>query len=352
VSSGLGWERSRDEQLDSRGALHLDRAGHPIKEARTQGDEEKMNLGGISDQGALKRVGRFAVAGLAVVCLALLSGWAPSSAGAFGEIKGKAGKEMFKKFVNCPISRGEYCTYAETLSGEFKIGSKTSPIEHPIILQGGLPSLGKIGELTMELIPPLYGAEELSRTPQTIPGGLTGLSESIGGPVTATAELAKGHPVIVSPAELFGIEPAVTLPIKIHLENQELGEDCYIGSDENPIVLHLTDSTTAPPEGTEPIRGKRGESVSILKGRGLELHENTLVDNTFAVPAATGCGTSFALEPIVTALVNANAGLPAAAGKNVAILNGNIINAQSRWVATYDRKEIKAKATSGLSRTP
>lgn len=289
-----------------------------------------------STEGRSRRGGRALLVGLIAGCLAF-GGSAPALA---TEIKGTQGKEIFKKFADCPISAGEYCTYGETLSGEFKIGSKTTKIEHPIILQGGLASLGTAEHVDETLIPPLYGAEEVSKTPQEIPGGLTGLGES-GGPVFATSELA--GTVIVAPGELFGTEPAVTLPIKIHLQNEQLGEHCYIGSDENPVVLHLTDATTSPPEGTEPIKGKRGEIVGILKGRALELHGNTLVDNTFAVPAATGCGTSPLDEAAVTAAVNANAGLPAAAGKNVAILNGNVLNAQSKWVAKYDKKEIKTK---------
>jgi hypothetical protein len=278
--------------------------------------------------------------GLAAGCLALLGGAAPSLA---TEIKGKAAKEEFKKFVDCPISKGEYCTYAQTLSGEFKIGSKTAPIENPLLLQGGLPSLGTGPEPVQTLIAPLYGAEEVSKTPQKLPGGLTGISEGVGGEVTATAELVTGGTVLVAPAHLFGSGTAVTLPIKVHLKNELLGENCYIGTDENPVVLHLTDASTEPPAGTEPITGKKGEEVGFLKGRMLELKGNTLVDNTFAAPAATGCGTNALLVPVVTALVNLDAGLPAAAGKNVAILNGNVFNAQSKWVAKYDKKEIKAK---------
>ncbi len=282
--------------------------------------------------------------GLAAGCMALLGAAAPAMAKQeSNEIKGKAAKEVFKKFVDCPIAGGEYCTYAETLSGEFKLGSKTAPIENPLVLQGGLKSLGTLQEIVEPLIPPLYGAETVSKTSQKLPGGLTGISEGIGGEVSATAELIKGGTVLVAPAHLFGDEPAVTLPIKIHLQNELLGEDCYIGTDENPVVLHLTDAKTTPPSGTEPISGKQGESVSIGDGKAFELRGNTLVDNTFAVPAATGCGSNALVVPVVTALVNTDAGLPSAAGKNVAILNGNVINAQSKWVAKYDKKEIKAK---------
>ena len=276
--------------------------------------------------------------------MALLCASAPAMAKETApEIKGKAGKEFFKRFLDCPVSSGEICTYAETLSGEFKIGSKTAPIVNPLVLQGGLASLGTLKELTMPLVPPRFGAEEVSKTPQPLPGGLTGLGEGIGGEVSATAELVKGGTVLLSPAELFGEEPVVTLPIKIHLQNELLGENCYIGSDESPVVLHLTASTTHPPAGTEPIKGKQGEKIGVLKGKGIEFRENTLVDNTFAVPGATGCGTNALLVPVVTALVNLDAGLPAAAGTNVAVLNGNVSTGQSKWVAKYDGKEIKAK---------
>jgi hypothetical protein len=300
-----------------------------------------MSAEGMSHRGVRGRGSRMLLIGLAAGCMALFGAAAPAMA--YSEVKGKAAKEVFKKFVDCPIAAGEYCTYAETLSGEFKLGSKTAPIENPLVLQGGLKSLGTLQEITLPLTPPLYGAEEVSKTPQKLPGGLTGISEGIGGEVSATAELVKGGTVLVAPANLFGVEPAVTLPIKIHLQNELLGENCYIGTDSDPIVLHLTDYKTSPPAGTESISGKKGEEVSINRGRGFELKGNTLVDNTFAVPAATGCGSNVLLEPVVTALVNTDAELPSAAGKNVAILNGNVTNAQSKWVAKYDKKEIKAK---------
>ena len=249
-----------------------------------------MRAEGTSHGVARTRGSRMLLIGLAAACMALLGASAPAMA--YKEVKGKQGKEMFKKFADCPIAAGEYCTYAETLSGEFKLGSKTAPIENPLVLQGGIKSLGTLQEITMPLIPPLYGAEMVSKTSQKLPGGLTGLGEGIGGEVSATAELVTGGTVLLAPANLFGVLPAVTLPIKIHLQNEMLGENCYIGTDKNPVVLHLTDYITSPPAGTEPISGKRGEEVSINSGRAFELHGNTLVDNTFPVPAATGCGTN------------------------------------------------------------
>jgi hypothetical protein len=277
---------------------------------------------------------------LAVLCLALTAGVGSASA---SNPLNKINKEEFLKFINCPTEVGKACTYAETLSGEFLMGSKQVPITTPVILQGGLAYLGTE---TLPLLAPRFGAQAMSKSSQTLPGGLTGLSEQIGGPVKATAEIAGPlSNVLVTAVFLgFGHDTAVTLPIKVHLENELLGENCYIGSDSNPVVLKLTDGTTSPPAGTEPISGKIGTNEGRDKGRLLTFINNTLVDNTFAVPAATGCGTSALLEPIVTALVNTDAGLPSAAGKNKAILTGNFFTTESNWVETYDKKALKQKA--------
>ncbi len=278
---------------------------------------------------------------LVVGCLAMLGGAATASA---KNISSKEGKELAKKLVDCPTAQSEYCVYAETLSGEFKIGSKTVPIENPLFLQGGLASLGTYGNANEPLIPPLFGGEEVSKTSQKLPGGLTGLSEELGGPVTATAELAKGATVILNEQNLLDGGVGVKLPIKVHLQNELLGENCYIGSDEDPVIIELTDHTTEPPAGTEPISGEVGKIVPLLdKGRLLELQGNKLVGNTFAAPAATGCGVNVLTEAVTTALVNTDAGLPSAAGKNVAILSGDTYLAESSWVAKSDKKEIKEK---------
>jgi hypothetical protein len=252
----------------------------------------------------------------------------------------KINKAEFAKFINCPIHTGKACIYGETLEGEFKLGSKATPIVNPTILQGGF---AYIGTETLPITPPLYGAEELSAVSQPIPGGLTGASELIGGPASATAELA-GTPYVTAVFLGFGHDTAVELPIKVHLENELLGPNCYIGSDSEPIVLKLTDGTTKPPSGVEPMTGKIGINEGRDKGRLIAFINNTLVDNTFAVPAAKGCGTNALLEPIITAAVNAAIGLPSEPGVSHAILTGNQFSTQASWVEKYDKKLLKQKA--------
>jgi len=274
----------------------------------------------------------------ALTCLIAGAGAGPASA--TKDPLQKINKAEFAKFINCPIHAGKACLYGETLEGEFKLGSKATPIVNPTILQGGF---AYIGTETLPIIPPIYGAEELSAVSQPIPGGLTGASELIGGPASATAELA-GTPNVTAVFLGFGHDTAVELPIKVHLQNELLGPSCYIGSDAEPIVLKLTDGTTKPPAGTEPMTGKIGTNEGRDKGRLITFIDNTLVDNTFAVPAAKGCGTSALVEPIITAAVNAAVGLPSAAGVSHAILTGNQYTAQSIWVEKYDKKLLKEKA--------
>jgi hypothetical protein len=54
----------------------------------------------------------------------------------------------------------------------------------------------------------------------------------------------------------------------------------------------------------------------------LRLFENSLVDNSFAAPAAEGCGEAFAF--LIDPLIDAKIGLPSAAGHNSAILSGEL----------------------------
>ena len=58
-------------------------------------------------------------------------------------------------------------------------------------------------------------------------------------------------------------------------------------------------------------------------GRILSLKDAKLVDNAWSAPGASGCG-GFLVELILDPIINSAAGVPAAAGKNTAILVNNI----------------------------
>jgi hypothetical protein len=246
-------------------------------------------------------------------------------------------KEEFAPFTNCPVEVAKTCTIATTTSGEFKLDLKTTKIEHPVVLQGGLASEAFADQA---LLAPTNG-ETLSKTPQEVPGGLTGLTTVIGGPVFATAELAgPASGVIINKGNLLtGVGTAVTLPIKVKLDNEILGPSCYIGSDSEPIVLHLTTGTTSPSLPNQPISGSSGTLEGAGKGKIVKIKGNSLVDNNFAVPGANGCGGS----PLIDLVVDAGVGIPAPAGFNTAIMNGELEETAALWAAKYKPKVKKPK---------
>ncbi|MFC4911600.1 hypothetical protein [Actinomadura gamaensis] len=123
-----------------------------------------------------------------------------------------------------------------------------------------------------------------------------------------------GQPVYAQPVYTgpFATENAqITLGFKIRFTGGGLGDTCTVGSDADPIVTHLITGTTAPPPPYQPITGTPWQLVPTARG----VHLGTLVDNTFAVPAATGCagdGNTY---------LNTLGGLPAPAGASAIRLN-------------------------------
>ncbi len=290
-----------------------------------------------------------------LVCVAAMALTATASA----EPKG-----IFKVFKDCPteVPGNALCSYAETTSGEFSIGSTKVPINKPIILQGGAVRTGSSNPNEYYLLPAKDG-NSLSKTELNVPGGLLDIvnCEEIKGSgffetlerntckaifenkvtgVTATTELVANmtDPAILNLSALFLEEgTALTLPVRVHLKNPLLGESCYIGSEAHPILLHLTDGTTSPPPPNKPIKGKLGTVLEEEeKGESLVVDtENTLVDNAWSAPAAEGCGGffSFLIDPIV----NSKLGLPSAAGHNTAILNGTLKTATEESVLASEK---------------
>ena len=254
----------------------------------------------------------------------------------------------FAPFKQCPLSNPvvELCTIAETTSGEFDVGKRSVPINKTITLQGGLHENEK-GELEFHAA---ENGETLSKTALYVPGGLfnivapewlnkeakekfeKAINEGITG-VTATTELAKPASYIKLNTTnlIFEEGVALQLPIKVKLGNVFLGSECYVGSEASPIILNLTTGTTSPPAPNKPIKGSAG-ALEILEGGALvRLSGGSLVDNAWAAPGAHGCGGHL-LEGVVDEAVNAELGLPAAAGHNTAILNGKLEEAAAEAV--------------------
>jgi hypothetical protein len=223
----------------------------------------------------------------------------------------------FAQFSDCPTSNPEVvlCIVSTTTSGEFHLGSKTVPITKPVILQGGLTASSHV------LVPAADG-NTLSKTALPVPGGIVGIE--LLPPltsVTATAEVAGPVEVNVVAAN-SGEGVAAVLPMKVKLDNPALGATCYVGSNAEPLTPHLTTGTTNPPPPNTPISGSPGETVIGGHGQLFTIVNSSLVDNAFAAPGANGCAEPLSL--VIDPAVDLQTGLPAAAGKNTAILNGSI----------------------------
>lgn len=254
-------------------------------------------------------------------------------------------KGDFAVFAQCPLSNPEVnlCFFVQSTGKEFIIGTKTVPVNKTITLQGGSILNEETGA---ETFVPAANGETLSKTPLTVPGGLFGIkapewwskeaqewfnkqiNEGLTG-VTVTAELV-GNPGISRTNLLFQEGVALSLPVRLHLNNVILGSNCFIGSKSNPVTFNLTSGTTSPPAPNTPISGAVGElefkdefQLVIIKG-------NRVVDNAFSAPGAEGCGGSF--SSVINPLVNSLLGLPSAAGHNTAILEGSLQNATAEAV--------------------
>jgi hypothetical protein len=262
----------------------------------------------------------------------------------------------YTKFAQCPFSNLEVkkCIYSVTNSGEVVLGSKTVPIVNPVTLQGGT------GVADEEGFAKFFAASNgitLSKTPQPVPGGLAGLikcpeikdfflrlacevtfENGVTG-LNSTLELARpANEIIVSENNLAAEEGvALKMPIKIHLENPFLGSSCYVGSTGSPIIWNLTTGTTAPPGPNKAIKGSAGFIEFLEEGRIAVSKNAVLVDNAWAAPGVSGCG-GFPAELLLNPIVNAAAGLPAAAGKNTAILKNTLNIASAAAVRKNDKE--------------
>jgi hypothetical protein len=247
----------------------------------------------------------------------------------------------FEQFWDCPLSNTlvRKCFVDETTSGVLTIGKKAVPIVNTITVRGGMTRAAP--ETREETIVAAEDGQTMSKTALGVPGGLLGIvsagslpaslretfdryvKEGVTG-VTLTAELAQpASPGNVSEFDLLlEEETAMRLALKVKLSNPFLGNDCYIGSSSAPIILNLTTGFTSPLAPNKPIQGTSGTLRGFDEDEIVELNGTTFVDNTFTAPAASGCGGSS--SAIVDAALDAQLGLPAATGRNTAILVGKL----------------------------
>jgi hypothetical protein len=231
----------------------------------------------------------------------------------------------YEQFSGCPTPAQSpstpICVRSDVTGGHLQMGKKDVPIENPLVLSGA------VNESFEGFTAGPTGG--LSKTKQKVPGGVIGLTG-----LTWLLEFFGSEALtLYATTELAGVPSnftfaTVTLPIKVHLETPSgvLGSNCYIGSVSSPIVLHNTTGTTSPPPPNEPITGKEATFSEDSEKGILHFSNGTYVDNSFAVPGASGCVLKlFGFIPIsLNGFVNSQAGLPSPAGTNETVQNFSI----------------------------
>jgi hypothetical protein len=235
------------------------------------------------------------------------------AAGALLAIAGSASASTFPNFSGCPTEATniEGCVDVQNTSGNLNIKGFNVPLGASLELRGGLTS----AETGNRFIP-ARGTNGLISQPVAVPGGLLGIEWIPGTSVLAITELAGPS----SGIQFNVAEAGITIPIKVRLVNLLIGMNCHIGTDRNPVVLHLITGTTSPPPPNRPVTGRFGEFM-IVPPNIATITNNVNVDNAFAVPGATECGLGLGL---INSLVNAKLRLPSAAGNNSIELINNV----------------------------
>jgi hypothetical protein len=273
---------------------------------------------------------------------------------------------------NCPVENIEVkkCTWGATRSGEgghYSVGPITVPVTKPIVFQGGygkayeiegkehqsimyapedgVPMIKPVGEI----VPgePLAGVTEAEMSEFNWPLSLRKSYEralargAFGeGKITEEIEAAGNDQDLLSEFNLLLEEDtALTARVQIigksrWLEN--MGGNCQIGSEADPIVQHLTTGESISPLTGERLKGAGGLISGADELGLLNLSGATLVDNTYSVPAAEKCGGP-ANEAYLDPLVNRAFGLPAEAGAS-----------STELIGQFDVSSIKFAKEHGL----
>jgi len=121
---------------------------------------------------------------------------------------------------------------------------------------------------------------------------------------------------------LTGEGTAFRFPVKVKLGNGFVGPDCYVGSDEHPIVVDFTTGTSGA------LTGKLGK-LSFSESGVINIAGDTLVASGFSVPGVENCG----IEGGADEAVDAALGLPSS--ENTSVLNGVLKQAGAESVEEH-----------------
>jgi hypothetical protein len=228
----------------------------------------------------------------------------------------------------CPVANPEVlqCLHAAVYGGSVTLGKLTVPITVP----GNTLDFGNSYNYATSLFQPIMSRIlPLNGPAQPVPGGLFGLT---GMPSTTAVTSNLEYAGALTPLQPFGTPetvsfsfdllstgeaPAIVLPVKIHLHNPFFGNNCYIGSNTEPIIMRLTTGATHPPLPNKSIVGYAGYLEFMFGANVTASTAAKLVDNSLSVPGANGCGA------MLNKAIDLKVGLPSAAGHNSMVFLSN-----------------------------
>ena len=247
---------------------------------------------------------------------------------------------IYKPFTNCPLLKrlmqesaggsATGCIAGDTRSGSIKIGNITTTITHPVTVQFGVwdPPDAAPSQFTGGILPPFGGlVAQLVGAPDFVPGGLL---KALGCPSSRFAverlcreAVRRGGAYLKVYAQAQSAGPITnfdlvtwTQPLKFRLINPLLGTYCYIGSNDNPVVINP--SVTGKLVIEKDPRPKVHPKTAVI-----EVKRAVATDTTFTAPGVTGCGPGGAANIAIDEAINTSVGLPSATGDNSLTLKGD-----------------------------
>ncbi len=293
---------------------------------------------------------------------------------------------IYKPFTNCPLLNPIMeesattafevvaCVTGQVESGSITIGTITTPVVRPVNVQFGFWSppnaslggdnTGGIQQYAGGVLPPPAGLGAMVSTkPDLIPGSLTTVlgcstttdpvvknlctqAENFGGKYQDVYALAQN----VGQLTNFGLFNW-TQRLDFKLENPLLGNNCTIGSANNPVVIN-PQLSIAP--GGQLISENDPNPVKHPNTGVLAITAADATDTTFTAPGVTGCGPGGAANIAVDEALDAGTGLPAASGVNSLTLSGSfsigLCDAQGLNDAKILRSAFKDSVGTAASR--
>lgn len=291
-----------------------------------------------------------------------------------------APKGIYKPFTDCPLldqlmrestpAFGTGCVAGVVIGGEIKIGNivtkvrATAKVKVPVAVQFGIwdpPNDPGDNPILGGILPPPDGlTAQLISAPQHIPGGLM---KALGCPSSnktvqaLCAEIpdSKKNAPLYASAESAGQITnfqltSWTQPLKFHLMNPLLGPNCYVGSDDDPVVANpaITSGTLVSKTDPDPTAHPNTGVILIKKA--------VVADTTFTAPIATGCGPGGQANIAVDEAIDTAGGLPSASGNNSLTLDGTFFlalnNGQHQMAKILLSAFRASSASANVRQTP